>query len=67
MPPRCLVILRVPRGSAAPDEARIARALRADRDALALPATAEVSFRVAGPYQIEAGGQAFDEYVAWEI
>jgi hypothetical protein len=65
--PRALVVLRVPRGAPAPDDAAIRSALAGDRARLALPPVAGVTYRVAGPYAIEIGGQALDEYCAWEV
>jgi hypothetical protein len=65
--PRALVVLRVPRGTAAPDDAAIRGALAGDRARLALPSLASVSYRVAGPYAVEIGGRALDEYCAWEV
>jgi len=65
---RALVLLRLPRGSAPPDDARIAQALRDDRRRLGLTdAENGAAHRLAGPYAIEIGGQALDEYVAWEV
>ena len=65
---RALVLLRVPRGSQPPDDARIAQALRDDRRRLGLTdAENGAGHRLAGPYSIEIGGQALDEYVAWEV
>ena len=65
---RALVLLRVPRGAAPPDDARIVQALRDDRRQLGLgEAQNGAGHRVAGPYSIEVGGQALDEYVAWEV
>ena len=65
--PKALVVLRVPRGAARPSEPDIEEAIRDDRRRLALPAVDGITYRVAGPYPIEVGGQALDEYVAWEI
>ena len=65
--PRALVVLRVPRGAAAPDDAAIRGALAGDRVRLALPPAAGIAYRVAGPYAIEIGGRALDEYCAWEV
>jgi len=65
--PKALVLLRVPRGAAAPAEADVRRAIAADRARLALPAAEIVGFRLAGPYAIELDERALDEYVAWEI
>ena len=67
MPPRALVVLRVPRGADAPDGAHIRAAIAADRQRLSLPATPLLEYRLAGPYAIEIGSEAVDEYVAWEV
>ena len=65
--PKALVVLRVARGAARPSEPDIQKAIRDDRRHLALPPVDTVTYRVAGPYPIEVGGQALDEYVAWEV
>jgi hypothetical protein len=65
--PRALVVLRVARGAPAPSEAAIRTAIRSDRAGLALPASDDFAYRLAGPYPIEVGGDALDEYVAWEV
>ena len=65
--PRALVVLRVARGAAAPDEHDIRARIAADRARLGLPPDGDGGYRLAGPYPIELGGQALDEYVAWEI
>jgi len=67
VPPRALVVLRVARGAAAPEEARIQAAIAADRSRLALPSTTLLDYRLAGPYAIQVDGQTLDEYVAWEV
>ena len=65
--PKALVLLRVPRGSPSPADESIRAAIQADRRRLGLaPANGE-QYRVAGPYRIEIGGEALDEYVAWEV
>jgi hypothetical protein len=65
---RALVLLRVPRGAEPPDDVRVAQALRDDRRRLGLTQAEDgASYRLAGPYSIEVGGQALDEYVAWEV
>jgi len=65
--PRALVVLRVPRGAPAPAEPDVRAAIAADRARLALPATSDADYRLAGPYAIELEGRALDEYVAWEV
>jgi hypothetical protein len=65
--PRALVVLRVPRGAPAPAAADVRAAITADRARLALPATDDAGYRLAGPYAIELEGRALDEYVAWEV
>jgi hypothetical protein len=65
--PRALVVLRVGRGAACPAEPDIQDAIRVDRRRLALPPVESITYRLAGPYPIEVGGQALDEYVAWEV
>lgn len=60
-------MLRVPRGAAPPSDGDIRAAIAADRVGLRLPANAEAAYRLAGPYAIELGGRALDEYVAWEV
>jgi hypothetical protein len=65
--PRALVVLRVPRGAAPPDEAAIRDAMAADRTRLALPPAPGLDYRLAGPYPVTVDGAALDEYVAWEI
>jgi len=65
--PRALVVLRVPRGAAPPAESAIRAEIEGDRRRLALPPDDIAEYRVAGPYAIELNGEAFDEYVAWEI
>ena len=67
VPPRALVVLRVPRGAGAPEDARIREAIAADRTRLALPSTSLLDYRLAGPYAIQLEGQTLDEYVAWEV
>jgi hypothetical protein len=64
--PRALVVLRAPRGSPAPDESTIRAAIAADRARLALAPADDLTYHLAGPYAIEIGGEALDEYVAWE-
>ena len=66
LPPRALVVLRVPHGAAAPSESDLRRAIELDRVRLVLPPTNAFTVRVAGPYTITIGGQTLDEYVAWE-
>jgi hypothetical protein len=65
--PRALVVLRVPRGATRPGDAQIREAIQVDRRRLALPATAGVAYELVGPYSIVVGGEALDEYVAWEV
>ncbi len=65
--PRALVLLRVARGAAPPEESRIREAMAKDRQRLGLPRAADSDYRLAGPYPIELDGQALDEYVAWEV
>jgi len=67
VPVRALVVLRVPRGAAPPADGDIRAAIAADRAQLALPPAAASGYRLAGPYAIEVGGHALDEYVAWEV
>ena len=67
MPPRALVVLRVPRGAAPPAEDDIRAAIGDDRARLALPADDVGAYRLAGPYAIELDGRSLDEYVAWEV
>jgi hypothetical protein len=67
VPPRALIVLRVPRGAAPPAEEDIRAAIENDRVRLALPADDVTAYRVAGPYAIEVDGRSLDEYVAWEI
>lgn len=67
VPVRALVVLRVARGAPAPTEAELFAALAADRSDLGLPAGQPFACRSAGPYAIEVGGRAVDEYVAWEV
>jgi hypothetical protein len=64
---RALVVLRVGRGSAPPPPAEVHAAIAADRTRLALPPAPLLEYRLAGPYPIELGGEALDEYVAWEV
>ena len=64
--PQALVVLRVPRGAPAPGDAQLRAALAADRTQLGLPRDELLGYRVAGPYPVSLGAQAFDEYVAWE-
>ena len=59
-------MLRVTRGQGPPSEREIRARLDEDRARLGLPPDGAVSYRVAGPYEIEVAGQALDEYVAWE-
>jgi hypothetical protein len=66
-PPRALVVLRVPRDAPAPDESTIRAALVTDRRRLALAPDVEFDYRLAGPYAVLIGGDALDEYVAWEV
>jgi hypothetical protein len=66
MPPKALVVLRVPRGSA-PTEHDVRAAIQADRIQLALPPGDGAAYRLAGPYAIDLDGRAVDEWVAWEI
>ena len=65
--PRALVLLRVPRGAAAPDDGTIRRAIEADRRRLGLPAADDGGYRLAGPYRVDLDGRSLDEYVAWEV
>jgi hypothetical protein len=65
--PRALVVLRVGRGAAPPASADVRAAIAADRVRLALPPAPLLEYRLAGPYAIELGGAAVDEYVAWEV
>jgi len=65
--PRALVVLRVSRGAGPPSERDIRARIDADRARLGLPPDGAPTYRLAGPYAIELGGQALDEYVAWEI
>ena len=62
---RSLALVRVSRDDPPPSETQVRAALAADRQGLGLPA-AEVEYRVAGPYAVEVGGRAMDEYVVWE-
>ena len=64
--PRALVVLRVARGAGPPSERDIRARIDADRARLGLPRDDAPAYRLAGPYAIELGGQALDEYVAWE-
>jgi len=64
--PRALVVLRVSRGAGPPSERDIRARIDADRARLGLPPDGAPTYRLAGPYAIELGGQALDEYVAWE-
>ena len=61
------MLLRVPRGAPAPDDAAIRRAIEVDRRRLNLPAADGTGYRFAGPYRIDLDGQSLDEYVAWEV
>ena len=65
--PKALVLMRVPRGAAAPTDESIRAAIRADRRRLGLASAGGEQYRLAGPYRIELGGEALDEYVAWEV
>jgi hypothetical protein len=65
--PRALVVLRVPRGGARPDEGAIRAKIAADRSRLSLPPADAFGYEIAGPYAVELGGAALDEYVAWEV
>ena len=65
--PRALVLLRVARGGAPPTDVSVREAIARDRIRLALPPESDAAHRVAGPYAVDVDGQAFDEYVAWEI
>jgi len=67
VPPRALVVLRVPRGAPAPAEPDLRAAIAADRARLALPPAADAGYRLAGTYAIELEGRSLDEYVAWEV
>ena len=64
--PRALVVLRVPRGAAAPDQDLVRAAIAADRRQLGLPPDELLGYRIAGPYAVALGDGTFDEYVAWE-
>ena len=59
-------MVRVARGAGAPSERDIRARIDADRAQLGLGPGDVPAYRVAGPYAIELGGQALDEYVAWE-
>jgi hypothetical protein len=65
--PKALVVLRVARGAGPPSERDIRARIDADRARLGLLPDGAPAYRLAGPYAIELGGQALDEYVAWEI
>ncbi len=65
--PRALVVMRVGRGAAPPASSDVRAAIAADRARLALPPAPLLEYRLAGPYPIELGGEAVDEYVAWEV
>ena len=65
--PRALVVLRVPRGAEPPAERDVRAAIEADRSALGLPLADVTEYRLAGPYALDIGGEAVDEYVAWEV
>jgi hypothetical protein len=67
MASRALVVLRLPRGAAAPAAEAVSSAIAADRERLHLAAKGQIDYRLAGPYPIEVGGRSLDEYVAWEI
>ena len=43
------------------------RAIASDRAHLRVPPGEPAGYRLAGPYEIELGGRALDEYVAWEV
>jgi len=59
-------VLRVARGAGPPSERDIRARIDADRARFGLPPGDVAAYRLAGPYAIELGGQALDEYVAWE-
>jgi len=65
--PRALVVMRVGRGAAPPASADIRTAIAADRTRLSLPPAPLLEYRLAGPYPVLLGGEALDEYVAWEV
>ena len=65
--PKALVLMRVPRGAAAPADESIRAAIQADRRRLGLALANGAQYRLAGPYRIEIGGEALGEYVAWEV
>jgi hypothetical protein len=67
VPPRALVVLRVARGAPPPAEDEVRRAIASDRAHLRVPPGETAGYRIAGPYEIELGGRALDEYVAWEV
>jgi hypothetical protein len=67
MTPCALVVIRVPHGAAAPEDATIRAALVEDRIRLRRPPAADLAYRLAGPYLIQVDGRSLDEYVAWEI
>ena len=67
VPPRALIVLRVPRGAAPPAERDIRAAIASDRARLALPEADISAYRLAGPYAIQVDGRSLDEYVAWEV
>jgi hypothetical protein len=45
----------------------VRQAIAGDRVRLGLAPASDGEHRVAGPYPVDVDGQAFDEYVAWEI
>lgn len=65
--PRALVVLRVGRGAAPPESDDIRTAIATDRSRLSLPPAPLLEYRLAGPYPVVLGGEALDEYVAWEV
>ncbi|HUE29734.1 MAG TPA: hypothetical protein VMR79_02600 [Verrucomicrobiae bacterium] len=65
--PKALVVLRVARGAGPPSERDIRARIDVDRARLGLAPDGAPTYRLAGPYAIELGGQALDEYVAWEV
>jgi hypothetical protein len=60
-------LIRVPRGAPRPSDDACREAIARDRAQLRLPPlNGHVEYAVAGPYEVDVNGSAFDEYTVWE-